>query len=182
MKGVLIVHGSFSIFYHLFKHRTPVDRVKWFRDRVDRDRFREEAQILDAEFKWTIISFSRMSEVWTELAIKAASPGSAAYAHRKATMYLVMCTARLQAVGQAKPGPIRPSQAGPKSRPDHGFGPAQDPGKPKPSAQATAFELNFWTMRERLVSNFPKLFRTILGLVTISGTFTKSGHHCCHES
>jgi hypothetical protein len=37
--------------------------------------------------KWKIISFSQMSEVWTELAIKAASPGSAAYAHRKAMMY-----------------------------------------------------------------------------------------------
>jgi hypothetical protein len=37
---------------------------------------------------------------------------------------LVMCTARLQAVGQAKPGPIRPSQAGPKSWPEYGFGPA----------------------------------------------------------
>ncbi len=32
--------------------------------------------------------------------------------------------ARLQAVGQAKPGPIRPSRAGPKSRPEYGFGPA----------------------------------------------------------
>jgi hypothetical protein len=51
MKGVLIVHGSFSIFYHLFKHRTPVDWVKWFQDRADRDRFCEEAQILDAKFK-----------------------------------------------------------------------------------------------------------------------------------
>src|SRR6267154_2229698 len=51
---------------------------------------------------------------------------------------LVMCTARLQAVGQAKPGPIRPSQAGPKSRPEHGFGSAQDLRKPKPSAQAAA--------------------------------------------
>jgi hypothetical protein len=34
----------------------------------------------------------------------------------------VMCMAQLQAVGQAKPGPIRPSQARPKSRLDHGFG------------------------------------------------------------
>jgi len=33
-----------------------------------------------------------------------------------------MCTARLQAVGQAKPGLIRPSQAGQSQRPDHGFG------------------------------------------------------------
>jgi hypothetical protein len=56
----------------------------------------------------------------------------------------VMCKARLQAVGQAKPGLIRPSQAGPKSRPEHGFGPARDSGKPKPSAQAMAFDRNFW--------------------------------------
>jgi hypothetical protein len=41
---------------------------------------------------------------------------------KKHLVGLVMCAARLQAVGQAKPGPIRPSQAGPKSRPDHGFG------------------------------------------------------------
>jgi hypothetical protein len=52
---------------------------------------------------------------------------------------VVMCTARLQAVGQAKPSPIRPSRAGPKSRPDNGFGLAWDSGKPKPSAQAAAF-------------------------------------------
>jgi len=52
---------------------------------------------------------------------------------------IVMCTARLQAVGQAKPGPIRPNQARPKSRPDYGFGPAWDSGKPKPLAQAVAF-------------------------------------------
>ena len=37
-------------------------------------------------------------------------------------LLLVMCTARLQAVGQAKPGLIRPSQARPKSQPDHSFG------------------------------------------------------------
>ena len=37
---------------------------------------------------------------------------------------LVMFPARPKAVGQPKPGPIRPGQAGPKSRPEHGFGPA----------------------------------------------------------
>jgi len=58
----------------------------------------------------------------------------------------VMCTARLQAVGQAKPGPIRPSQARPKSRLHHGFGLAWDPGKPKPPAQATAFGRIFWSI------------------------------------
>jgi hypothetical protein len=36
-----------------------------------------------------------------------------------------------------------PGQAGPKSRPDHGFGPARDFGKLKPSAQAADFERIF---------------------------------------
>lgn len=48
---------------------------------------------------------------------------------------------------------------------------AQDPGKPKPSAQATAFELIFWAIREPLVSNFS------LSLVTICGAFPKLGHY-----
>jgi hypothetical protein len=73
-------------------------------------------------------------------------------AHDKSTSQVVMCTAQLQAVGQAKPGPIRPSQAGPKSRLDHGFGLAWDPGKPKPSAQATAFEWFFGTTRKCLMN------------------------------
>jgi hypothetical protein len=64
-----------------------VDRVKWFRERADRDRFREEVQILEAEFERAIISFRRMSDVWTQLTSKVATPGSAAYAHRKAIMY-----------------------------------------------------------------------------------------------
>jgi hypothetical protein len=64
-----------------------VDRVKWFRDRADRDRFREEVEILEAEFERTMVSFNRMSDVWTELASRATGPGSAAYAQRKAVMY-----------------------------------------------------------------------------------------------
>jgi hypothetical protein len=68
-------------------HSTLVDQVKWFRDRADRDRFREEVQILDAEFKRTIVSFSRMSQVWIELSDKAVDPGNAAYACKKAAMY-----------------------------------------------------------------------------------------------
>lgn len=64
-----------------------MDRVKWFRDRADRDRFREEVEILEAEFQRTVISFGRMSEVWSQMATDATGPGSAAYAHRKAAMY-----------------------------------------------------------------------------------------------
>jgi hypothetical protein len=64
-----------------------VDRVKWFRDRADRDRFREEVEILEAEFERTMTSFNRLSDVWTQLASSATGPGRAAYAWRKAVMY-----------------------------------------------------------------------------------------------
>ena len=63
-----------------------MDRVKWFRDRADRDRFREEVEILEAEFQRTVISFGRMSEVWSQMATDATGPGSVAYAHRKAAI------------------------------------------------------------------------------------------------
>ena len=43
--------------------------------------------MLEAEFDRTIVSFRRMSDVWTQLASKVDAPGSAAYAHRKAIMY-----------------------------------------------------------------------------------------------
>ena len=64
-----------------------MDRVKWFRDRADHDRFREEVQTLEAEFDRTIISHQRMAEVWCQLAGEGSGPGSAAYAHKKAEMY-----------------------------------------------------------------------------------------------
>lgn len=67
-----------------------VDRVKWFRDRADRDRFREEMEILEAEFERTIISFRRMASSWLKLAdqqLDCQHPGAAAYAHRKVAMY-----------------------------------------------------------------------------------------------
>ena len=64
-----------------------MDHVKWFWDRADCDRFREEVEILEAEFERTITSFSRMSDVWSQLTNSVTGPGSAAYAHRKAVMY-----------------------------------------------------------------------------------------------
>jgi len=68
----------------------PVDRVKWFRERADRNRFREEVDILEAEFERTTLSHMRMTKVWTQLADRytPTHPGSAAYAHKKAHMYL----------------------------------------------------------------------------------------------
>jgi hypothetical protein len=52
---------------------------------------------------------------------------------------LVLCMARPEAVSQAKPGPNRPSQAGPKWRLHDGFGLAWDGEKPKPGREAAAF-------------------------------------------
>ena len=51
-----------------------------------------------------------------------------------------LCKARPEAVSQAKPGPNRPSQAGPCWRLHGGFGLARILEKPKPSRQAAAFQ------------------------------------------
>ena len=66
---------------------TVVDQVKWFRDRADQDRFREEVEILEAEFEQTIKSVMQMLDVWSQLASGETSPGIAAYTQRKAMMY-----------------------------------------------------------------------------------------------
>jgi hypothetical protein len=65
-----------------------VDRVKWFRDRAARDCAQEEKEILEAEFEHTILSFTKMGEVWTTLAIKnARNHSNTVYAHRQAALY-----------------------------------------------------------------------------------------------
>lgn len=79
-----------------------VDRVKWFRDRADRDRFREEVQILEAEFERTIVSHARMADVWAQLAGTASGPGATAYAHKKAYMYRCLSTECSEAYDIAK--------------------------------------------------------------------------------
>ena len=65
-----------------------VDRVKWFRDRADRDRLKEEVRVLDAEFQRTLQSRTLMSQTWMKLALKnTVQPGAAAYAHKQSSMY-----------------------------------------------------------------------------------------------
>lgn len=65
-----------------------MDRVKWFRERANRDRYREEVEILEADFERTIFSHFRMAEVWTAMAENCIKePGAAAYARKKAVMY-----------------------------------------------------------------------------------------------
>lgn len=44
-----------------------VDRVRWFRTRAARDRYKEELEILDEEFKRTHCSFTRMKTMWMEI-------------------------------------------------------------------------------------------------------------------
>jgi hypothetical protein len=65
-----------------------VDRVKWFRERANRDRLREETEILEAEFERTTASHTCMANVWNQLADRCIrNPGAAAYACKKVAMY-----------------------------------------------------------------------------------------------
>jgi hypothetical protein len=66
--------------------------VKWFRDRADRDRVKEEKETLEAEFERTIESRARLAEAWSQLAIRHASehPGAAAYASQQHSMYSML--------------------------------------------------------------------------------------------
>jgi hypothetical protein len=78
--------------YHVSLTASPsVDRVRWFRARANRDRWREEVEILEEEFRSTYRSFTRMSEVWEQLATRCETSlegrGRRAYAYRQVLMY-----------------------------------------------------------------------------------------------
>lgn len=73
-----------------------VERVRWFRMRAARDRYREEVEILNEEFRRTYQSFTRMSVIWkkigdTQFKLHASNPplasGYHAFASRQAAMY-----------------------------------------------------------------------------------------------
>jgi len=67
--------------------------VKWFCERANRDRHREEIEILEADFERTALSHSRMAEVWRQLAERCVDkPGASAYARRKVIMYSGLAT------------------------------------------------------------------------------------------
>ena len=67
----------------------PVDHVKWFRERANWDPHCEEMETLEADFEHTIISHTRMAEVWTEMAnCCTEDPGGVAYARKKVVMYI----------------------------------------------------------------------------------------------
>jgi hypothetical protein len=65
-----------------------VERVKWFRDRADRDRKQEEKAKLETDFDLTIKHHAAMSKCWLELShMPSHRPGAAAYAARHARIY-----------------------------------------------------------------------------------------------
>jgi len=55
-------------------------------------RWQEEVEILEEEFRRTIRSFERMGEIWTALGERSTKQGYAAFAFQKAAMYLDMAT------------------------------------------------------------------------------------------
>ncbi|KAJ3562098.1 hypothetical protein NP233_g9786 [Leucocoprinus birnbaumii] len=66
-----------------------LDRVRWFRMRAALHRLREELEILNEEFKWTIRSFRNYCEIWKKIADLSTGrgPGYVAYGYCQAAMY-----------------------------------------------------------------------------------------------
>ncbi|KAF8431530.1 hypothetical protein L210DRAFT_3507864 [Boletus edulis BED1] len=65
-------------------------RVHWLRAKATKDRWREEVEILKAEFQWTINFFNKRAEDWTHLAVDSQTKGqhgAASYAARQSAMY-----------------------------------------------------------------------------------------------
>jgi hypothetical protein len=69
-----------------------------------------------------------------------------------------MCRLWLEALGRAKPGQKKPSQAGPKLWLVTAFGPAQVLVKPKPTAQAPAFFKLSLKFRQKGIFRYQYLF------------------------
>jgi hypothetical protein len=81
-------------------HQTPepytVDQVRWFRAQAHKDHWREEVQMLEAEFQHTVVSYKVMNDVWTQLGNRCdaseVGEGQCAYAYQQAAMYNTMAT------------------------------------------------------------------------------------------
>jgi hypothetical protein len=54
------------------------------------ERWIEEVEILEEEFRRTIHGFNKMTVVWTQLADQSSKRGYTAYGRQKADMYLCM--------------------------------------------------------------------------------------------
>jgi len=66
---------------------SPVDKVKYFRDRAARDRAREEKEILEEELRRTTKFHQVMQQTWLTLGNLRSSPGALAYAFKQASMF-----------------------------------------------------------------------------------------------
>lgn len=73
-----------------------VECVRWFRARAARDRYREELEILDEEFRRTWRSFTQMSVIWKTIGDRQfteqmdnhrLASGYRAFAYRQADIY-----------------------------------------------------------------------------------------------
>lgn len=78
------------------------DSVQWFRAEAEIIRWREQAEKKQAKFLRTITSFSRMAEIWADLAKMSSRAGSTTYEKKKADMFRRMeaeCQGKLIAAG-----------------------------------------------------------------------------------
>ncbi|KAK7027904.1 hypothetical protein VNI00_015120 [Paramarasmius palmivorus] len=72
---------------------TEMNRVKWFRDRALLDRYKEELEILEAEYTRSCVFHEKMTEIWTALAKESQSDGEfgyTAYAQKQAAVYQML--------------------------------------------------------------------------------------------
>lgn len=71
----------------------PEERVKFFRDEAEMERWREQVEIKHAELARIIRAFQKSNEIWTALASSNASsptPGHHAYARKVAMRFALM--------------------------------------------------------------------------------------------
>ncbi|KAJ7723265.1 hypothetical protein B0H16DRAFT_1737330 [Mycena metata] len=68
-----------------------IDRVKWFRDRANLQRAKEQAELVDVEFDRTITAFEKSASAWKILHSECMPGlGEASYAHNKYLMYIML--------------------------------------------------------------------------------------------
>lgn len=75
---------------HSLINSIAADRVQWFRARADMERWVEEGEISEEEFRRLIRACDMMKDIWSKLADSSEKKGYAAYAREKADMYLQM--------------------------------------------------------------------------------------------
>jgi hypothetical protein len=82
------------------------DRVQWFRARAQMERWEEEVEIVEEEFRRTVRSFEKMASVWNELGVRSMQEGHAAYAFLKAHIFEGLahdCREKFEAAGGSWP-------------------------------------------------------------------------------